>query len=57
MQTPLEIDFPGIAGHRNSGLGGKPLVEGARTTVVEEAGERGPQASTVKLLGKHAMRP
>jgi hypothetical protein len=24
---------------------------------VVEAGEREPQASTVKLLGKHAMRP
>jgi len=26
-------------------------------TFVEESGEKGPQASTVKLLGKHAMRP
>jgi len=43
--------------HRNSVFGGKPLVEGARVTFVEEAGERGPQASTVKVLGKHAMRP
>jgi len=43
--------------HRNSVIGGKSLVEGARVTFVEEAGERGPQASTVKLLGKHAMRP
>ena len=57
MQTPLEIDFQSIAAHRNSGLGGKPLVEGARTTVVEQAGERRPQTSTAKLLGKHAMRP
>lgn len=43
--------------HRNSVLGGKPLVEGVRVTFVEEAGERGPQASTVKPLGKHTLRP
>ena len=43
--------------HRNSVLGGAPLEEGARVTFVEEAGEKGPQASTVKHLGKHALRP
>lgn len=42
--------------HRNSVLGGK-VEQGARVTFVEEAGERGPQASTVKVLGKHALRP
>jgi cold shock CspA family protein/ribosome-associated translation inhibitor RaiA len=45
--------------HRNSVInGGFPrLKEGTRVMFVEEAGERGPQASTVKLLGKHGMRP
>jgi len=43
--------------HRNSVLGGKPLEEGARVAYFEESGERGPQASTVKPLGKHALRP
>ena len=43
--------------HRNSVLGGKPVAEGARVTFVEEAGEKGPQASTVRPLGKHALRP
>lgn len=42
--------------HRNSVLGGKPLEAGARVTFAEEAGEKGPQASTVKLVGKHALR-
>ncbi len=44
--------------HRNSvpngGFG--RLAVGARVTYCEEAGEKGPQASTVKPLGKHAMR-
>jgi cold shock CspA family protein len=43
--------------HRNSVLGSTKLEEGAHVTFVEESGEKGPQASTVKLLGKHAMRP
>jgi cold shock CspA family protein len=44
--------------HRNSVLddGFSRLTAGTRVTFVEEAGEKGPQASTVKLLGKHAMR-
>jgi len=44
--------------HRNSVLdvGFSHLIEGARVTFVEEAGEKGPQASTVKLLGKHKLR-
>jgi cold shock CspA family protein len=44
--------------HRNSVLGnafGK-LKVGTRVTYVEEAGDKGPQTSTVKLLGKHGMR-
>jgi len=43
--------------HRNSVVGGKQVEEGARVVFVEEAGEKGPQASTVKLVGKHALRP
>jgi cold shock CspA family protein len=42
--------------HRNSVLGGTRLEEGARVTFVEESGDKGPQASTVKLMGKHKMR-
>ena len=42
--------------HRNSVLGGTKLEEGARVTFVEEAGRKGPQASTVKLMGKHKLR-
>jgi len=29
---------------------------GTHVTFVEELGEKGPQASTVKLLGKHSLR-
>jgi cold shock CspA family protein len=44
--------------HRNSVLDGafNRLSVGTRVTFAEEAGEKGPQASTVKLLGKHALR-
>jgi len=43
--------------HRNSVLDDPArLTVGARVTFVEESGEKGPQASTVKLLGKHALR-
>jgi cold shock CspA family protein/ribosome-associated translation inhibitor RaiA len=44
--------------HRNSVLDGgfSKLAIGARVTFSEEAGEKGPQASTVRLLGKHGMR-
>lgn len=44
--------------HRNSVLDGAfpRLSPGTRVTFVEEQGEKGPQASTVKLLGKHSMR-
>lgn len=44
--------------HRNSVLNGsfQHLAPGVRVTFCEEAGEKGPQASTVKLLGKHALR-
>jgi cold shock CspA family protein/ribosome-associated translation inhibitor RaiA len=44
--------------HRNSVLddGFARLTVGARVTFAEEAGEKGAQASTVKLLGKHGLR-
>ncbi len=44
--------------HRNSVLDGgfDKLRAGTRVTFREEAGEKGPQASTVRRLGKHAMR-
>ncbi len=44
--------------HRNSVLdeGFRQLKIGDRVTFAEEAGEKGPQASTVKRLGKHGMR-
>ncbi len=44
--------------HKNSVLDGgfAKLSVGARVTFVEEAGDKGPQASTVRLLGKHGMR-
>ena len=32
------------------------LTVGTRVSFVEEPGEKGPQASTVKLLGKHGLR-
>ncbi|MGO8798704.1 MAG: cold shock domain-containing protein [Roseiarcus sp.] len=32
------------------------LKAGTRVTFAEEAGEKGPQASTVRLLGQHGMR-
>lgn len=49
----LEIYF-----HMNSVLGGGfPALEvGSRVTYHEEQGEKGPQASTVRLLEKHGMR-
>ncbi len=44
--------------HRNSLLNADmaALGPGTRVTFAEEMGEKGPQASTVKLMGKHAMR-
>ena len=44
--------------HRNSVLGGEfsELSVGSRVTFADEIGEKGPQATTVKLLGKHGMR-
>jgi cold shock CspA family protein len=43
--------------HRNSALDGMAALSvGDRVTFVEEAGEKGPQASTVKLMGKHRLR-
>ena len=44
--------------HRNSVIDGdySRLVVGSRVTYTEEMGEKGPQASTVKLMGKHSLR-
>ena len=44
--------------HRNSLVGGSAtkLREGARVSFFEEEGEKGAQASTVKLLGRHRLR-
>ena len=44
--------------HRNSVLdpGISRLEVGARVSFAEEMGEKGPQASTVRLLGKHRLR-
>ena len=44
--------------HRNSVLddGFSRLHVGSRVTFAEELGEKGAQATTVKLLGKHGLR-
>ena len=44
--------------HRNSVLDGgfSQLAVGSRVVFAEEMGEKGPQASTIKLLGKHGQR-
>jgi cold shock CspA family protein/ribosome-associated translation inhibitor RaiA len=44
--------------HRNSVLDDdySRLAVGSRVTYTEEMGEKGPQASTVKLTGKHSLR-
>jgi cold shock CspA family protein len=49
----LEIYF-----HRNSVVnGGFAMLEpGSKVIFVEQQGEKGPQASTVKRLGKHGLR-
>ena len=45
--------------HKNSVLNGAfpRLKIGQKVSFCEELGEKGPQASTVKLLGKHHLRP
>jgi cold shock CspA family protein len=44
--------------HQNSVLDGKfrQLAPGTRVPFSEEVGEKGPQASTVGVLGKHVLR-
>ena len=44
--------------HRNSVLDGafSELAVGSRVVFTDEIGEKGPQATTVKLLGKHGLR-
>jgi cold shock CspA family protein/ribosome-associated translation inhibitor RaiA len=55
LETPdgREIYF-----HKNSILddGARQVAPGARVTFFEEMGEKGPQASTVRVLGKHSLR-
>jgi cold shock CspA family protein len=43
--------------HRNSviGRGASSLQVGSRVTYVEEPGEKGPQATTVKVMGKRSL--
>jgi len=36
--------------------GASNIVPGTRVSYVEEIGEKGPQASTVEILGKHRLR-
>jgi cold shock CspA family protein len=52
------VDGREIYFHRNSVLNDafSKLQIGTRVMFAEEIGDKGPQASTVKLLGKHAMR-
>jgi cold shock CspA family protein/ribosome-associated translation inhibitor RaiA len=54
----LRSDGEEIYFHRNSVLGAKlsELEIGSRVVFSQEIGEKGPQATTVKLLGKHALR-
>jgi cold shock CspA family protein/ribosome-associated translation inhibitor RaiA len=68
--TVAKLDAPGGFGflrsadgrevyfHRNSVLNGgfAKLGIGTRVTYSEESGEKGAQASTIRLLGKHGMR-
>jgi len=44
--------------HRNSVLSGEfaKLAVGSRVTYAEEVGDKGPQASTVKLIAKHSLK-
>jgi len=44
--------------HRNSVLNGgfAELTVGSRVTFAEETGDKGPQASTVKLMDKHSLK-
>ena len=44
--------------HQNSVLDGafSRLAVGTHVAFEEEMGDKGPQASTVKLLGKHSLR-
>jgi cold shock CspA family protein len=55
LETP---DGHDIYFHRNSVVNDafSQLVPGSRVTYCEVTGEKGPQASTVKPLGKHGLR-
>jgi cold shock CspA family protein len=64
LDTPRGFGFIATADgrevyfHRNSVLddGFKALEVGTRVSFAEEPGEKGPQASTVRILGKHGLR-
>lgn len=49
----LEADGRQLYFHRNSVLGDGPLAVGDEVRFREEAGEKGPQASSVVLVGEH----
>ncbi|MBU6462214.1 MAG: HPF/RaiA family ribosome-associated protein [Bradyrhizobium sp.] len=51
------VDGREIYFNSNSVLGGaSKIAVGMRVSYAEEMGEKGPQASTVKMLGKHGLR-
>jgi hypothetical protein len=59
MGRPDPLCLPKIISGRNgpsASLAFKRLAVGTHVTFVEEMGEKGPQASTVRLLRKHSMR-
>jgi cold shock CspA family protein/ribosome-associated translation inhibitor RaiA len=53
-----DADGQEIYFNRHSVLGAMSSIRpGSRVSYVEEMGEKGPQANTVRILGKHALRP
>jgi cold shock CspA family protein len=50
------VDGREVYFHRNSVVGGQfgALVPGTEVAFVEEPGEKGPQATTVRVVGRHA---
>jgi hypothetical protein len=58
MQTPIQIDYQGMSARSELQASIEQHVAEfeQRFGVAEEVGEKGPQASTVKLLGKHSLR-
>ena len=56
MDSSTTLDGREVFFHRNSVLddGFRHLDIGTEVRFVEELGEKGPQASTVKLVGRHS---